>query len=87
MEPIACAARDPESQGTVEASVRYVKRNALAGRGEELLTWEDYQCFAPQWRDVVANVRLHALAPGCGEHRGRWSKGRRQPKLLDFCHK
>lgn len=60
MEPIACAARDPESKGIAEASVRYVKRNALAGRGEELLAWEDYQRFSPQWRDVVANVRLHA---------------------------
>ena len=60
MEPIACAARDPESKGTVEAKVQYVKRNALAGRGEELLTWEDYQRFSPQWRDAVANVRLHA---------------------------
>jgi len=60
MEPIPCAARDPESKGIVEASVRYVKGNALAGRGEELLSWEDYQRFAPQWRDLVANVRLHA---------------------------
>ena len=40
--------------------MRYVKHNALAGRDEELLTWEDYQRFAPQWRDDVANVRLHA---------------------------
>ena len=31
LEPIACARRDPESKGIVEASVRYVKRNALAG--------------------------------------------------------
>ena len=31
MEPIACTARDPESKGTVEAKVRYVKHNALAG--------------------------------------------------------
>ena len=60
LEPIACTARDPESKGTVEAKVRYVKHNALAGRGEELLCWEDYQRFAPQWRDGVANVRLHA---------------------------
>ena len=30
------------------------------GASEELLTWEDYQRFAPQWRDEVANVRLHA---------------------------
>ena len=38
----------------------YVKHNALAGRAEELVTWEDYQRFGPQWRDAVANVRLHA---------------------------
>ena len=60
MEPIACAARDPESKGTVEAKVKYVKRNALAGRSEELVTWEDYRRFAPWWRDEVANPRLHA---------------------------
>lgn len=60
MEPIACAARDPESKGIVEGGVRYVKRSALAGRVAELLTWEDYQRLAPQWRDEVANIRLHA---------------------------
>ncbi len=60
MEPIACAARDPESKGIVEGGVRYVKRSALAGRSEELVTWEDYRRLAPQWRDEVANVRLHA---------------------------
>jgi hypothetical protein len=60
LEPIACTARDPESKGIVEGGVRYVKHNALAGRGEDLRTWEDYQRFAPRWRDEVANVRLHA---------------------------
>jgi transposase len=60
LEPIACAARDPESKGRVESGVGYVKHNALAGRSEELLTWEDYRRLAPQWRDEVANVRLHA---------------------------
>jgi transposase len=60
MEPIACAARDPESKGIVEGGVRYVKRSALAGRSEELVTWEDYRRLAPQWRDEVANTRLHA---------------------------
>jgi transposase len=60
IEPIACAARDPESKGVVEAKVRYVKHNALAGRSEELTCWEDYQRLAPRWRDEVANVRLHA---------------------------
>jgi transposase len=60
MEPIACAARDPESKGIVEGGVRYVKRSALAGRSDELVTWEDYRHLAPWWRDEVANVRLHA---------------------------
>jgi hypothetical protein len=36
-----------------------VKRNALAGRGDELVRFEDYVAFAPRWRDHVANVRLH----------------------------
>jgi transposase len=60
IEPIACERRDPESKGIVEAKVRYVKGSALAGRSEELVTWEDYRCLAPRWRDEVANVRLHA---------------------------
>ncbi len=60
LEPIACAARDPESKGIVEGGVRYVKSSALAGRSETLTTWEDYRRLAPWWRDEVANVRLHA---------------------------
>lgn len=60
LQPIACERRDPESKGIVEGSVRYIKRNALAGRSEELATWEDYLRFAASWRDEVANVRLHA---------------------------
>ena len=58
LEPIACTRRDPESKGIVEASVRYVKRNALQGRDEELTCWEDYRRLAVTWRDEVANVRL-----------------------------
>src|SRR3990172_6254251 len=57
LEPIACARRDPESKGVVEAKVRYVKRNALQGRDEELTCWEDYGRLAVYWRDEVANVR------------------------------
>jgi transposase len=60
IEPIACERRDPESKGMVEAKVRYVKQSALAGRAEELSTWEDYRRLASTWRDEVANVRLHA---------------------------
>jgi hypothetical protein len=59
MQPIACERRDPESKGIVEASVRYVKHNALAGRSDELVRFEDYVAFAPRWRDEIANVRTH----------------------------
>jgi transposase len=59
LQPIACERRDPESKGIVEGSVRYVKRNALAGRADELVHFEDYLTFAPRWRDQVANVRIH----------------------------
>jgi transposase len=59
LQPIACERRDPESKGIVEGGVRYVKHNALAGRSEELLRFEDYLALASQWRDQVANVRLH----------------------------
>jgi transposase len=59
LQPVACARRDPESKGIVEGGVRYVKQNALAGRRDELLRFEDYLALAPAWRDQVANVRLH----------------------------
>jgi len=59
LHPIACTRRDPESKGVVEAKVRYVKRNALQGRDEELTQWENYAHLACTWRDNVANVRVH----------------------------
>jgi hypothetical protein len=59
LQPIACQRRDPQSKGIVEGGVRYVKHNALAGRTEELIRFEDYLVLAPLWRDQVANVRLH----------------------------
>jgi transposase len=59
LQPIACERRDPESKGIVEGGVRYVKHNALAGRADELIRFEDYLAFAPMWRDQVANVRIH----------------------------
>ncbi len=59
LQPIACERRDPESKGIVEGGVRYIKHNALAGRGDELTCFEDYLALAPRWRDQVANVRLH----------------------------
>ena len=68
LEPIACAARDPESKGIVEGGVRYVKGSALAGRNEELTTWEAYGRLAPWWRrrsSQCAPARKHQAA-ACG---------------------
>jgi hypothetical protein len=59
LQPIACQRRDPESKGIVEAGVRYVKHNALAGRADELTRFEDYVALATHWRDQVANARMH----------------------------
>jgi transposase len=79
MEPIACAARDPESKGIVEGGVRYVKRSALAGRSEALTTWDDYQRLSPQWRDEVANVRLHAATKERPIDRFQQERGQLRP--------
>ncbi len=59
LQPVACARHDPESKGLVEGGVRYVKHNALAGRADQLLRFEDYLALAPFWRDQVANLRRH----------------------------
>lgn len=39
--------------------MRYVKQDALAGRGEELTRFDDYTALASRWRDQVANVWMH----------------------------
>lgn len=59
LQPVPCARRDPESKGVVEGGMRYVKHNALAGRADELLRFEDYLALALYWRDQVANLRIH----------------------------
>jgi len=53
LQPVACARRDPESKGIVEGAVRYVKQNAVAGRADELIRFEDYLALAPTWRTFL----------------------------------
>jgi transposase len=79
LEPIACAARDPESKGMVEATVRYIKHNALQGRADELHAWEDYARLATTWRDEVANVRLHHATRERPVDRFERERGRLRP--------
>ena len=53
----ACEGYDPESKGRVEAGVKYVKGNALAG---EVFDDRDHlEAHVRQWLDEVANVRQH----------------------------
>ena len=53
----ACEGYDPESKGKVEAGVKYVKGNALAG---EVFDDRDHlEAHVRQWLDGVANVRQH----------------------------
>ena len=42
-----CESATRNRKGSWRDSVRYVKRSALAGRGEELVTWEDYRRLGP----------------------------------------
>jgi len=54
----ACEGYDPESKGKVEAGVKYVKHNALAG--ETFADWSALETHVQQWLDETANVRIHA---------------------------
>ena len=53
----ACEGYDPEGKGKVEAGVKYVKGNALAG--EVFDDWGHLEAHVRQWLDGVANVRQH----------------------------
>ncbi len=53
----ACEGYDPESKGKVEAGVRYVKSNALAG--EQFSSWADLEAYMAEWLDTTANARTH----------------------------
>ncbi len=53
----ACEGYDPESKGKVEAGVKYVKGNALAG--EVFENGGHLEAHVRQWLDEVANLRQH----------------------------
>lgn len=53
----ACEGYDPESKGKVEAGVRYVKGNALAG--ERFSSWSDLEAYMAEWLEATANARDH----------------------------
>jgi transposase len=55
--PVACNVRKGNEKGRVENGVGYVKKNFL--NGLEIPSFAAVNPAAIQWRDTVANVRLH----------------------------
>jgi transposase len=55
--PRACQPYRPQTKGKVESGVKYVKRNALAGR--RFGSWEELNAWLERWSGEVADLRVH----------------------------
>lgn len=55
--PRACNIRSPQEKGKIERSIQYLRQNFWPARTFTDLT--DVQHQVNQWRDTVANVRIH----------------------------
>ena len=55
--PHACQPYRAPTKGKVESGVKYVKRNALAGR--RFTSWEELNGWLERWSGEIADVRLH----------------------------
>lgn len=64
-ETVAAPVRYPEFKGRVESSIRYVRQAFFYGR--TFASLDDLRAQAADWRDLVANQRIHAttkMRPG-----------------------
>ncbi len=55
--PRACQPYRAQTKGKVESGVKYVKRNALAGR--RFASWEALNAWLDEWSATVADLRVH----------------------------
>jgi transposase len=55
--PRACQPYRARTKGKVESGVKYVKRNALAGR--RFTSWEELNDWLERWSAEVADLRIH----------------------------
>ena len=55
--PRACQPHRPRTKGKVESGVKYVKRNALAGR--RFNSWDELNGWLERWSIEVADLRIH----------------------------
>ena len=57
VRPWACAPYRPQTKGKVESGVKYVQRNALAGK--RFHSWAHLNAWLLEWATTVADVRVH----------------------------
>ncbi|MGQ0665967.1 MAG: hypothetical protein ACT4O4_02945 [Nitrospiraceae bacterium] len=55
--PRACQPYRARTKGKVESGVKYVKRNALAGR--RFGSWEALNAWLEEWAVTIADLRIH----------------------------
>lgn len=93
--PWACAPYRPQTKGKVESGVKYVARNALAGK--RFHSWEHLNAWLVEWCVTIADERVHgttherpaarfameALTPLDGRPRYAWSHVRERQVATD----
>lgn len=57
-EPTAAPPRYPEAKGRVEGAIRYIRHSFFYGR--TFTSLDDVRARAENWRDEIANQRIHA---------------------------
>ena len=57
VRPWACAPYRPQTKGKVESGVKYVQRNALAGK--RFSSWEQLNAWLLEWVTTIADLRVH----------------------------
>lgn len=57
VRPWACAPYRPQTKGKVESGVKYVQRNALAGK--RFVSWEQLNAWLLEWATTIADARVH----------------------------
>lgn len=81
--PVACNVRSPQEKGKVERSIQYVRQNFWPLRSFSDLM--DVQNQVNQWRDAVANVRVHQTTGEKPRERFALVKLRDLPERLPDC--
>lgn len=84
MVPHACNVRSPHEKGKVEkGAIHYIRYNFLPLRSFENLN--DLQIQASQWRDHVANIRIHSTTGKRPLDRFKPASMRPLPSMLPDC--